>query len=371
MATALTYLLFSLTVGLVLVRSYGRYIIVVTNAVAFAGVFLPRYWYLNLANLHPINLVLYGAGRAGNAFLTRLRECAAFRVVGFLDQQSAELPVNGGPPILGSLETVDPAQLRQQGVDVVVICVGDSLEDRNATRLLQFPLYGLDVLTMGAFSARYFREFTLDYHCPHWFTSMSSLPGNPTIFWVKRAMDLAGAITLLALTLPFWPLVALLIKLDSRGPVFFRQTRVGRFGRPFEITKFRTMEAEAEKNGAVWAQPHDPRITRLGGLLRLTRIDELPQLLNVVHGEMSIVGPRPERPEFVGELIERHPLYAQRHLVPPGLTGWAQIRFGYGATYEDAKRKLELDLYYVRHLSIAFDVEILLKTLFLVMKGSR
>jgi len=184
-------------------------------------------------------------------------------------------------------------------------------------------------------------------------------------------MDFLAACAGLALTLPLWPFIAAAIKIDSKGPVLFRQARVGRNNRIFQILKFRTMVRDAEKNGAQWAVAKDPRVTRIGRLLRRTRLDELPQLWNVFKGEMSLVGPRPERPEFVSELVEEIPYYAQRHLVPPGLTGWAQVRYRYGASKEDAIRKLQYELYYVRHLSIMFDIEILLRTIPMMAKGSR
>jgi lipopolysaccharide/colanic/teichoic acid biosynthesis glycosyltransferase len=171
--------------------------------------------------------------------------------------------------------------------------------------------------------------------------------------------------------LPLFPLIALAIKLDSHGPVLFKQKRVGRNGRNFDIYKFRTMVRDAEKNGAQWAVEKDPRVTRIGRILRRTRLDEVPQLWNVLKGDMSLVGPRPERPEFVEELAKEIPYYEQRHLVPPGLTGWAQVRYRYGASKEDAVRKLQYELYYVRHLSIMFDIEILLRTIPLVARGSR
>jgi exopolysaccharide biosynthesis polyprenyl glycosylphosphotransferase len=178
----------------------------------------------------------------------------------------------------------------------------------------------------------------------------------------KRMLDLSAAIVLGVPTLLFFPFIAALIKLESPGPVLFRQRRVGRDGRVFEVVKFRTMVPDAERNGAQWTMPGDNRITRVGGFLRKTRIDELPQLWNVLSGEMSLVGPRPERPEFVDELNERIPFFAARNIVRPGLTGWAQISFGYGSSETDALEKLQYDLYYIKHRSIALELSILLKT---------
>lgn len=188
---------------------------------------------------------------------------------------------------------------------------------------------------------------------------------------LKRGFDFLLALILGFLTLPFYPLIALLIKLDSPGPVFYCQKRVGRDSRIFEVIKFRSMIKEAEKQGAQWAKENDPRITRLGKFMRKTRIDELPQLWNVFKGEMSFVGPRPERPEFVfGTNMERKiPFYQIRHLVKPGLTGWAQIKFQYGASYEDTMEKLQYDFYYLKNRSFLLDLSIILKTIKIILSG--
>jgi exopolysaccharide biosynthesis polyprenyl glycosylphosphotransferase len=187
----------------------------------------------------------------------------------------------------------------------------------------------------------------------------------------KRPMDVALAAFGLLAGAPVMLLVALLVKLTSPGPIIYKQVRVGRYGRPFWIYKFRTMRTDAERNGAVWAKTRDSRVTPIGGLLRKTRFDELPQLWNILRGDMSLVGPRPERPEFVEQLKAQIPHYELRHLVPPGLTGWAQVRFRYGSTIADTQRKLAFDLYYVRHCGLAFDVAICLRTLAAMAKGAR
>jgi len=172
----------------------------------------------------------------------------------------------------------------------------------------------------------------------------------------------------LCFSLPLMALIGLLTKLDSAGPVFFRQERVGENGRIFTLFKFRTMVADAEKDtGPVWAQNADPRVTRLGRVLRRTGMDEIPQLFNVLQGDMSFVGPRPERPHFVAELQEKIPYYSQRLAVKPGITGWAQVRYGYGATIEDAVEKLQYDLYYIKNMSIFLDLLIVLSTIHKVL----
>lgn len=186
----------------------------------------------------------------------------------------------------------------------------------------------------------------------------------------KRLFDIIVAALGLILSLPLVPLTAILIRLDSNGPILFRQTRIGYLGRPFEAVKFRSMKVGAEKNGeAQWALKNDPRITRVGKFLRKIRLDEIPQLLNVLKGEMSLIGPRPERPEFVARLQEIIPFYNERHLVKPGLTGWAQINFQYGSSAGDALKKLQFDLFYIKNRSIPLDIGILLKTVNIIISG--
>ncbi len=185
----------------------------------------------------------------------------------------------------------------------------------------------------------------------------------------KRLFDFIFAIILGVLTLPFYPLIALIIKIDSSGPVFYNQKRVGQDSQIFKIIKFRSMIDSAEKNGAQWAQKNDPRITRVGKFMRKTRLDELPQLWNVIMGDMSFVGPRPERPEFVfGTNMEREiPFYQIRHLVKPGLTGWAQINFEYGSSIKDTIEKLQYDFYYLKNRSFLLDISITLKTIKIIL----
>lgn len=194
---------------------------------------------------------------------------------------------------------------------------------------------------------------------------------DPKFASAKRVVDLTFSLSLGLVILPLIPLIAIAIKLDSRGPVFYSQQRIGLGGRSFRIYKFRTMRQDAEKNGAVWAQQRDPRITRVGRFMRLTRIDELPQLWNVVRGDMAVVGPRPERPEFTETLAKEIPGYELRHTVKPGLTGWAQVCYRYTNSIRDTRAKVEYDLYYVKHLSIGFDIKILFRTIKVVvgMKG--
>jgi exopolysaccharide biosynthesis polyprenyl glycosylphosphotransferase len=180
---------------------------------------------------------------------------------------------------------------------------------------------------------------------------------------IRRLVSFLVALVALLICLPFVPFIILAVRLSSPGPIFFHQVRVGLHGRLFSVHKFRTMRQDAEAKGAVWATKNDPRITPLGRLMRKTRLDEIPQLWNVLTGDMGFVGPRPERPEFVKWLSSEIPFYDLRHMIRPGITGWAQVRYQYGATLEETKKKLEYDLYYLKHLSLGLDLLIMFETI--------
>jgi sugar transferase (PEP-CTERM system associated) len=198
---------------------------------------------------------------------------------------------------------------------------------------------------------------------PSWLIFSEGFRKTRLLVTAKRALDLSLASIGLLAAAPIMALVAIAVRRSSPGPALYHQTRVGQNGRPFTVHKFRSMRNDAEAGtGAVWAQRGDPRVTGLGRFLRRTRLDELPQLWNVLRGDMSFVGPRPERPEFVSDLTQQIPFYGQRHAVRPGLTGWAQVRHSYGSSVADALQKLQFDLYYIKHMSVGFDLYIILET---------
>jgi exopolysaccharide biosynthesis polyprenyl glycosylphosphotransferase len=208
---------------------------------------------------------------------------------------------------------------------------------------------------------------------PSWLIFSEGFRRRRAVEATKRAFDVLCALTGLVLASPLMLMVAIANLLSSEGPLLYSQWRVGRNGRPFTLYKFRSMRNDAEEEtGPVWSTENDPRVTRVGRFLRRTRLDELPQLWNVLKGDMSIVGPRPERPEFIEDLTRQIPYYSQRHAVRPGVTGWAQVRYNYAASVEDSLQKLQYDLFYVKHLSIAFDLFIVLETIktVLVRSGS-
>src|SRR5256886_4959939 len=194
---------------------------------------------------------------------------------------------------------------------------------------------------------------------------------DPLRLFSARTMDLLASLAVLAVSLPFMLLTLIAIKIEDgwRAPALYSQCRVGRGGRTFRVLKFRSMRLDAELDGAQWAQRQDPRVTRVGAIIRKLRVDELPQVINVLRGHMSFVGPRPERPEFVAQLAEKIPYYVQRHCVKPGITGWAQLCYPYGSSEQDALEKLQYDLYYIKNNSLLFDLAILVQTAEVVLLG--
>ncbi len=254
-----------------------------------------------------------------------------------------------------------------------------ALEERRGSLplsdLVRVKTTGVYVNEISSFLERETGRVDLATVNPSWFIFSDGFTAGQRLSKVaKRLFDIAASIAVLALTLPIVVVAAIAVRLDSKGQIFYRQTRVGHYGEPYRIIKFRSMREDAEVGGkAVWASAADPRITRVGNFLRQTRIDEIPQAWNVLKGEMSFVGPRPERPEFVGELEQQIPYYAERHMVKPGLTGWAQVNYPYGASIEDAKAKLEYDLYYAKNYTPFLDLLILLQTIRVVLwpEGAR
>jgi exopolysaccharide biosynthesis polyprenyl glycosylphosphotransferase len=264
-----------------------------------------------------------------------------------------------------STATTGGLRLRRRGTIVVT---SEALDDpRMADLLASLSLSGVRVVRPHEFYERVMRRASLDDIDESWFLFHRPLRARRIYAAIKRVTDMVAGLLGSLLVCLLVPVVALLIRLDDGGPVFFRQERVGRGNKPFWIWKFRTMRVDAEADGPVWAVPGDDRVTRVGRLLRRTRLDELPQFLNVLKGEMALVGPRPERPEFVRLLERAVPFYQRRHLMRPGITGWATVRFGYGDTVTDKWRSHEYDLYYLKHRSPLLDLEILARTLIVML----
>jgi sugar transferase (PEP-CTERM system associated) len=234
--------------------------------------------------------------------------------------------------------------------------------------LLTLRFQGIAVEEDGTLRERLYGKIQLDGLRPSNFLYSEGFRIRASQQFTRQIVSICAAAFGLLLFLPFFPFVVLAVKLSSKGPIFFRQTRVGMGGRTFEVVKFRTMFTDAESGGAKWATKNDPRVTKVGMFMRKTRIDEVPQLWNVLRGDMGFVGPRPERPEFVNWLTEELPFYYLRTLIRPGLTGWAQVRYGYGATLAETKEKLEYDLYYIKHMSMGLDLLIMFETIKTILR---
>lgn len=261
-------------------------------------------------------------------------------------------------------------------IDELVIAVDDERSQLPVDDILECKMEGFQVIDFLTFFEKHSGEIRIDMVRPSWLYLSDGFCLDGFVRTVKRVMDLLASVLLLIIFLPLMVIIAIAISIESRGkgPILYRQTRVGLDGREFQILKFRSMRPDAEKEGqAQWAKTNDDRITCLGNILRKYRLDELPQLYNVFHGEMSLVGPRPERPEFVDELSKKIPYYKERHQVKPGLTGWAQLNYSYGASVEDARNKHQYDLYYLKNFSIFLDLLIMLQTVEVMLwkKGSR
>jgi sugar transferase (PEP-CTERM system associated) len=275
--------------------------------------------------------------------------------------------VNGAPVFDHSRPLTDI--VAKYGVDEIVVAVR---EQRGGImpmdQLLTCRTRGVRILDLAAFYERSHAQVPVDSLKASWLVYGEGFVQGPARRFAKRSFDVLSSLLLLVVASPLMLLSAVAIKLDSRGPVFYRQERVGLGGRTFQCVKFRSMRTDAESDGvARWAQKNDSRITRVGAFMRKTRIDELPQLISVLKGEMSIVGPRPERPEFVAELRKHIPFYELRHGVKPGVTGWAQVRYTYGASVEDARKKHQFDLYYLKHNTLLLDLQILVETVSVVL----
>ena len=313
-------------------------------------------------------VVVLGAGRRA----AQIRELAAqpgcnFIAAGFVAMGEAS-PVIGGAVARDAIPNL-AAHVTDLRASEVVLALEERRNALPLADLLRVKTTGVAVCEISTFLERETGRIDLASVNPSWLIFSDGFASGRMISCVvKRAFDIVASLLLLVLTLPLVAIAALAVKLESRGPAFYRQRRVGLYNQGFDILKLRSMRVDAEVAGTPqWAAENDPRVTRVGRFIRKVRIDELPQALTVLRGEMSFVGPRPERPQFVHELEKQLPFYAERHMVKPGITGWAQINYPYGASVEDARHKLEYDLYYAKNYSPFLDLLILLQTLRVVL----
>ena len=292
-----------------------------------------------------------------------------YRLVGYANGGDTTASHIHRPSHLGAIEQqID--RLASLGVTDIVVDDRAARDPNVMAWMVPSLQRGCRVTNEAIFYEKATGQILVDQITPSWFLFADLKVHCDQQASFKRLIDMAVAGLGLCLSAPLWPMIALAIKLCDGGPVFYSQNRVGQNGRVFKLYKFRTMRPNAENGKSVWCSPNDPRVTAVGRFLRKTRLDELPQLYNVLASKMSIVGPRPERPDIAAELCEKIPYYAERHLVKPGITGWAQISFRYGASVEDAKRKLQFDLYYLKHMSFELDMIILFRTAGTFLRGA-
>jgi len=290
-------------------------------------------------------------------------------IAGFVDtdpKRVGESVLN--PRVVGVIEDI-PRIVRERGVHRVVVSLAEARGTLPMDRLLEMRMAdGVIFDHLASVYEQYTGKIAIENLRPSWFIFSNGFRKTTLVQATKRALDLVVAAIGLLLAAPIMLLVAAAVRLTSPGPALYHQKRVGQSGSTFTVHKFRSMRQDAEaRTGAVWAQTNDARATPIGRLLRKTRLDEIPQLWNVLRGEMSLVGPRPERPEFVASLTEQIPFYGERHVVKPGLTGWAQVKYAYGASVEDAMEKLQYDLFYIKNMSLALDMFVLFKTVQVVV----
>jgi sugar transferase (PEP-CTERM system associated) len=322
-------------------------------------------------------LLIVGTGGAAVTLARELferRSELGVELVGFVDSDPARVgaPVVN-PGVIGTVSDI-PAIVRGRRVDRVVVSLADARGKLNMDELLDMKLnQNVRFDHLASVYEQYTGKIAVENLRPSWMIFSDGFRKSALLELSKRLSDITLASIGLTLTAPLMLGSAIALRRSSPGPVFYSQRRVGKDGVPFTIYKLRSMRVDAEAGtGAVWSTQNDPRVTPVGRFLRRTRLDELPQLWNVLRGDMSFVGPRPERPEFVADLTRQIPFYGQRHVVRPGLTGWAQVRHRYGSTVDDAQEKLQYDLFYIKHLSVPFDIYIILETVktVLVRAGS-
>jgi len=284
-------------------------------------------------------------------------------IVGFIDPDPAKVgsPLIN-PGVIGTFEDI-PSIVRARGVDRVVVSLADARGTLPMEKLLEMKLDGVSFAHLASVYEEYTGKIAVENLRPSWLIFSSGFRKSRLLATSKRLLDIVLSAIAMVLSAPIMAVIAAAIKATSPGPAMYHQKRVGQHGRVFTVHKFRSMQLDAESTtGPVWAKKDDGRVISIGRFLRRARLDELPQLWNVLRGDMSLVGPRPERPEFVADLTRQIPYYGQRHVVRPGITGWAQVRYTYGATEEDALQKLQYDLFYIKNVSIALDVFIMLNT---------
>lgn len=352
----------------------GRGVFGLSLLIAFIALGSLRAGYLRLLRQgnNRRRVLVLGTGTRANhiLFFRRSTDFIGVNFVGFVQMAGDAVVVPEARRVV--MDQSLPLYAMRHHVDQVVIAVDDRRMGLPMEQLLECRTHGIDVVELATFIERELGLLKLDVLDAGWLIFSPGFNRRLLRLWVKRLFDIAASLVLLLVAMPVMVFTALAIWLESRGrePVLYRQMRIGEEGIPFELLKFRSMQVNAESDGKPrWASTQDPRITRVGHFIRKYRIDELPQIFNVLSGRMSFVGPRPERPQFVSTLSTMFPYYSERHRVKPGLTGWAQVRYPYGASERDAFEKLQYDLYYAKNHNLLFDLSILFQTVEVVLWG--
>jgi len=351
----------------------ARSVFVYALAFAFVGMMISRYFFYRYASFDKVRrrVIILGSGKKAQQLTTVNNRYIhkGFFIVGFIS-------CNEDKPHVDKSMLLDNSQslraiVENYHIDEIVIAVDDRRKSLPLNDLLDCKADGIQILDLLAFYEREQGLIYLDSLNLSWFIFSDGFDFIGLKVVGKRLVDIIASLGLLLVAWPFMLLACLAILLENglKSPVIYRQIRVGEDNKPFAVMKFRSMCTDAEKNGAQWAQKNDDRITSVGRFIRKVRIDELPQIFNVLKGEMSFVGPRPERPEFVDGFEQRIPFYAERHRVKPGITGWAQLCYPYGANEQDTINKLEYDLYYVKNYSLFLDISIILGTVEVILWG--
>lgn len=359
-------------------RHYGRGVFIIEILILISLLWVWRIFF-NLffkAAIKPKRILIMAKDWVSDSLFRVLQGNPEYEVVGLINGNFAWLrdPYPSVLPVF-SLEDVEE-RVKSGYLDGIVMDMTEEKSQDHWQLFLKYRMAGIDIIDAVLLYQDLTGKLPIYSVNDKWLVHSPgyTLLTSPIAKRIKRLFDLGVSLLSLPVVLPLMGLIALAIKLDSRGPVFYRQKRVGEDEREFNLIKFRTMVHNAEEGiGAVWASEKDSRVTRFGRILRLTRLDELPQLFNILKEEISLIGPRPERPEFVKELKEKIPYYFLRHSVKPGITGWAQVNYRYGASVEDAIEKLQYDLFYIQNMSLLLEIRILLKTISVILygKGSR
>ncbi len=371
-------LILSITFYMFPVVYFGRGMFVMTLIISYLGIISTRVAFEIWLDQHALNkkVLVLGAGRKA-AWINGLRRKADRRgvtIVGYFKLDHENTCVSDDL-VITTDQPLDEFVLKN-GIEEVVVAVTNRRKNFPANELINCRLSGVDVVELPTFLERQMAKVYIELLDPSWIIFSSGFRQGMIKAVGVRALDLFASLLLLIVTFPLLLVFALAIWIEGggKGSIFYTQTRVGQNNENFELLKFRSMRVNAEAgSGAQWATKNDSRVTRVGKIMRKYRVDELPQIINILKGEMSLVGPRPERPEFVGQLSEKIPFYSERHRVKPGLAGWAQMRYPYGSSENDAIEKLKFDLYYVKNSSLIFNLAILIQTAEIVLwgKGAR